>query len=156
MKKIIRLTESDLIRIVNRVINEESEESKEFVVTNNTSVDELESYLNEKIEDNYSYGSENTLINIVNYLVRSSLLSSGKSEEESESMADDFTETRMSSYSTDIADENDMYGRRTEGENEFDGKIIFKFDCGGDGYGFSGYFKDLTGLLEGIIELLNQ
>ena len=156
MKKIIRLTESDLTRIVKWVINEESEESKEFVVTNNTSVDELESYLNQKTEDYYSYGSENTLIEIVNNLVRNSLLSSGKSEEESESMADDFTERRMDSYSTDIEDKYDSYGRRTEGKNKFNGETIFIFDCGGDGYGFSGFFKNLTGLLEGIKKLLNN
>jgi hypothetical protein len=28
--------------------------------------------------------------------------------------------------------------------------------CGGDGYGFSGSFNNLTGLLDGIKELLNQ
>ena len=31
-----------------------------------------------------------------------------------------------------------------------------EFSCGGDGYGFSGTFYDLTGLLDGIKELLNQ
>jgi hypothetical protein len=156
MKRIVRLTESDLTRIVRRIISESDEESQEFVVTDDTSVDELESYLDEKIEDNYSYGSESTLPNIVNNLVYNSLLSSGKSEENATSIADDFTESRMDSDTTSIPDEFDMYERRTEGENSFDYEVIFEFSCGGDGYGFSGSFNNLTGLLDGIKELLNQ
>jgi hypothetical protein len=151
-----KLTESDLTRIVRRVIRESDEESQEFVVTDDTSVDELESYLDGKIEDNYSYGSESTLPNIVNNLVYNSLLSSGKSEENATSIADDFTESRMDSDTTSIPDEFDMYERRTEGENSFDYEVIFEFSCGGDGYGFSGSFNNLTGLLDGIKELLNQ
>lgn len=134
----------------------ESEDSEEFVVTDNTTVDELESYLDEKIEDRYSYGSESTLPDIVNYLVYNSLLASGKSEEEAESMADDFTQSRMDGDTTSIPDEFDMYERRTEGKNRFDYEVIFEFSCGGDGYGYSGSFSNLTGLLEGIKELLNQ
>ena len=134
----------------------ESEEDKEFVVTDDTSVDELESYLEEKIEGRYSYGSESTLGDIVNYLVYNSLIEAGKSEEETESMADDFVRLYMDSDTTSIPDEFDMYERRTEGKNSFDSKVIFEFSCGGDGYGFSGTFYDLTGLLDGIKELLNQ
>ena len=134
----------------------ESEEDKEFVVTNDTTVDELESHLDEKIEGRYSYGSESTLEDIVNYLVYNSLIESGKSEEEAESMADDFVRTYMDSDTKSIPDEFDMYERRTEGKNSFDSKVIFEFSCGGDGYGFSGSFYDLTGLLDGIKELLNQ
>jgi hypothetical protein len=134
----------------------ESEESEEFVVTNDTSVDELESYLNEKIEGRYSYGSESTLEDIVNYLVYNSLLASGKSEEDATSMSDDFVRTYMDSDATSIPDEFDMYERKTEGKNSFDSKVIFEFSCGGDGYGFSGFFYDLTGLLNGIKDLLNQ
>ena len=43
-----------------------------------------------------------------------------------------------------------------EGENSFDYEVIFEFSCGGDGYGFSGSFNNLTGLLDGIKELLKQ
>lgn len=134
----------------------ESEDSEEFVVTDNTTVDELESYLNEKIEGRYSHGSESTLPDIVNYLVYNSLLASGKSEEEAESISDDFTQSRMDGDTTSIPDEFDMYERRTEGKNRFDYEVIFEFSCGGDGYGYSGSFSNLTGLLEGIKELLNQ
>ena len=112
--------------------------------------------MDEKIEGNYSYGSESTLPGIINDLVYNSLLASGKSEEDATSIADDFTENRMDSDTTSIPDEFDMYERRTEGENSFDYKVIFEFSCGGDGYGFSGSFNDLTGLLDGIKELLNQ
>ena len=88
----------------------ESEEDKEFVVTDNTTVDELESHLDEKIEGRYSYGSESTLEDIVNYLVYNSLIDTGKSEEEAESMADDFVGTPYSTFTTFIHQERHRNG----------------------------------------------
>lgn len=132
----------------------ESNEEIEFVVTDETTVDQFEDYLNEKIEARYSYGSESTLEDIINTIVYNSLLSAGKSEQEAESVADDFVKMNMDNSYESIPDEFDMYERRTEGVNKYKSRVIFEFSCGGDGYGFCGSFNDLTELLNDIKELL--
>lgn len=132
----------------------ESNEEAEFVVTQETTLEQFEDYLNLKIEDRYSYGSENTLEDIINTIVYNSLLAVGKSEQEAESISDDFVKMNMDNNYESIPDEFDMYERRTEGVNKYNSKVIFEFSCGGDGYGFSGSFNDLTELLNDIKELL--
>jgi len=62
----------------------------------------------------------------------------------------------MGGESTTIPDEFDMYEKKYEGENTFDNEVIFEYTSGGDGYGFSGSFDDLTNLLDAIKELLNK
>ena len=44
----------------------ESNEDEEFVVTDETTLEQFEDHLNEKVEARYSYGSESTLENIIN------------------------------------------------------------------------------------------
>ena len=68
----------------------ESDESDNFVVTNDTTLDELETYLDKKIEDHYYYGHADTLGYIIGDLVQNSFMASGKSEQESESMTKNF------------------------------------------------------------------
>lgn len=132
----------------------ESNEEVEFVVTDETTLEQFEDHLNEKIDGRYSYGSESTLEDIVNTIVYNSLIAAGKSEQEAESIADDFVKINMDNSYESIPDEFDMYERRTEGVNKYNSKVIFEFSCGGDGYGFSGSFNDLTELLNDIKELL--
>ena len=133
----------------------ESEENK-FVVTQETTVEELESYLDEQIESRYSYGSGDTLEGIINSLVYQTLVACGKSEEEAENISDEFVRNNMEYDTTSIPDEFDMYERRTEGENKYKYKVIFEFSCGGDGYAYIGSFNDLTELLDDIKSIINE
>lgn len=134
----------------------ESNESEDFVVNQETTLEQFEDYLNEKIDGRYSYGSESTLEDIINTLVYNSLIAAGKSEEDSESIADDFVKMNMDNTYESIPDEFDMYERRTEGKNKYKSKVIFEFSCGGDGYGYSGSLDDVSELLNDIKDLLKQ
>ena len=132
----------------------ESKGYEDFVVANDTTVEGLEAYLEEKTEAQYDYGSARTLEYIIEDLVQNSLMASGKSEQESESMAKDFVKKNMTNNTTYIPDQYDYYERREGGENSYKQKVIFEFTCGGDGYGYSGSFNDLTELLADIKSLV--
>jgi len=110
--------------------------------------------LEEKTDNQYDYGSAGTLEYIIEDLVQNSLMASGKPEQESESMAKDFVKKNMTNNTTSIPDQYDYYERREGGENNYKQKVIFEFTCGGDGYGYSGSFNDLTELLADIKSLV--
>ena len=132
----------------------ESDESDNFVITNNTTLDELETYLDKKIEDHYYYGHADTLGYIIRDLIQNSFMASGKSEQESESMAKNFIADTVNSDFWSIPDQYDPYERRVKGNTKYRGVIIFEFSSGGDGYDYSGSFNDLTGLLDDIKKLI--
>lgn len=132
----------------------ESEDSQDFVVTNETTVEGLEAYLEEKTDNRYDYGSAMTFEYIIEELVQNTLMALGKPEQESEAIATNFVASNMTNDTRNIPDQYDYYERREEGENNYKQKVIFEYTCGGDGYGYSGSFNDLTELLADIKSLV--
>ena len=132
----------------------ESEGSQNFVITNETTIEELDEYLYERIENNYGYGHSRSFEYFIQGLLKNSLVASGKSEEESKSMAEDFIERYMDNDMRSIPDQYDYYERREAGDTKYMGEIIFEYTTGGDGYGFSGSIKDLDKLLDDLKKLI--
>lgn len=127
---------------------------EEFIITIETSTDELDSYLTEYVDGLHDYGSGYMIVDKVNFIVYNSLIAKGKSEAEAEKIADDFTKRMMDDYQSTTYNE---YGEgKTSGSVKYNSRDIFEFECHDDGYGFSGSFSDLTQLLEGIKELLEE
>ena len=132
----------------------ESEGSQNFVITNETTIEELDEYLYERIENSYGYGHSRSFEYYIEGLLKNSLVASGKSEEESKSMAEDFIERYMDNDMRSIPDQYDYYERTEEGDTKYMGEIIFEYTAGGDGYGFSGSIKDLDKLLDDLKKLI--
>ena len=127
---------------------------EEFTVANETSTDELDTYLSEYVDGLHDYGAGYMIVDRVNYIVYNSLMAKGKSESEAEKIADDFTKRMMDEDSSTTHNE---YGEgTTSGSVKYFGRVIFEFECHDDGYGFSGSFNDLSELLNGIKELLEE
>ena len=127
---------------------------EEFTVANETSTDELDTYLSEYVDGLHDYGAGYMIVDRVNYIVYNSLMAKGKSESEAEKIADDFTKRMMDEDSSTTHNE---YGEgTTSGSVKYNGRVIFEFECHDDGYGFSGSFNDLSELLNGIKELLEE
>ena len=127
---------------------------EEFTVTNETTVDELDTYLSEYVDGLHDYGAGYMIVDKVNFIVYNSLMGKGKSESEAEKIADDFTKRMMDEDSSTTHNE---YGEgTTSGSVKYNSRDIFEFDCHDDGYGFSGNFNDLSALLTGIKELLEE
>jgi len=127
---------------------------EEFTVTNETTVDELDTYLSEYVDGLHDYGAGYMIVDKVNFIVYNSLMAKGKSESEAEKIADDFTKRMMDEDSSTTHNE---YGEgTTSGSVKYNSRDIFEFDCHDDGYGFSGNFNDLSALLTGIKELLEE
>jgi len=136
-------------------VSEVSEDdSEKFIVTNETTVDDLDTYLSEYVDGLYSYGAGYMIIDKVNFIVYNSLMAKGKSESEAEEIADDFTKRTMDDDSSTTHNE---YGEgTTSGSVKYSSRNIFEFECHDDGYGFGGSFEDLSTLLTGIKELLEE
>lgn len=132
----------------------ESEGSQNFVITNETTIEELRDYLYEKIEDSYGYGNSRTFEYFIQEVLENSLVASGKSEEESKSMAEHFIEYYMDNDMRSIPDQYDYYERREKGDTKYMGEVIFEYSAGGDGYGFSGSIKDLDKLFDDLKKLI--
>lgn len=131
----------------------ESEGSQNFVITNETTVQELEDYLYEKIQNRYNYGEDRTFNFIIEELVENILEASGKSEQEAGSVATKFVEDNMTNNQANIPNEYSDYGFDVEGENLYKGKTIFEFTAGGDGYGYGGTLSNLNELLNDLKKL---
>ena len=130
------------------------DDSEKFIVTNETTVDDLDTYLSEYVDGLYSYGAGYMIIDKVNFIVYNSLMAKGKSESEAEEIADDFTKRTMDDDSSTTHNE---YGEgTTSGSVKYSSRNIFEFECHDDGYGFGGSFEDLSTLLTGIKELLEE
>lgn len=127
---------------------------EEFIVTSGTSTDELENNLSEYVDGLHDYGSGYMIVDRVNFIVYNSLIAKGKSEDEAEKIADDFTKRMMDEYSSTTHNE---YGEgSTSGSVKYNSKDIFEFECHDDGYGFHGDFNDLSELINDIKELLEE
>ena len=127
---------------------------EEFVVTDETIVDELDNYLSEYVEILHDYGSGYMIVDRINFIVYNSLLFKGKSEDEAEKIADDFTKRMMDQDSS--TDYNEYGEGKTSGSVKYNSRDIFEFESHDDGYGFGGRFNDLSELLNGIKELLED
>lgn len=135
-------------------IIEVSNEINEFIVTNDTTVGQLDDYLSSYVEELHDYGAGYMIVDRVNFIVYNSLMAKGKSESEAEKIANDFTERMMHEDSSTNYNE---YGEgKTSGSVKYRSRNIFEFECHDDGYGFGGSFDDLSELLEGIKELLEE
>jgi hypothetical protein len=129
----------------------ESDESNNFVVTNATTIEEFTAYLDKKIEASYGFGDEATLGFIIEYLIKNSLVSTGKPENEAESIAKDFCKNLKSSSSY----EDDGYGESLErGYVYYKNNNVFDFASYGGGYSFSGDFDELDELFDDIKNLV--
>jgi len=130
------------------------DDSEKFIVTNETTVDELDTYLSEYVDDLYSYGAGYMIIDKVNFIIYNSLIAKGKSEAEAEKIADDFTKRTMDDDSSTTY--NEYEEGTTSGSVKYNSRDIFEFECHDDGYGFGGSFGDLSTLLTDIKELLEE
>jgi len=127
---------------------------EEFTVTNETTVDELDTYLTEFVDGLYDYGTGQRIIDQINFITYNSLIAIGKSEAEAEDIADDFTKRMMDVDQSTTHNEYDE--GKISGTVKYNSKDIFEFDCHDDYYAFSGSFNDLSELLNGIKELLKK
>ena len=131
----------------------ESDESDNFVVTNDTTLEEFTAYLDKQIESKYVFGDEATLGFIIEYLIKTSLVSTGKAETEAESIAKDFCKN----FETSSSYRDDGYGETLEnGDVSYKNEIIFDYASYGGGYSFSGDFYELDELLADIKSLVVQ
>jgi len=130
------------------------DDSEKLIVTNETTVDELDTYLSEYVDGLYSYGAGYMIIDKVNFIIYNSLIAKGKSEAEAEKIADDFTKRTMDDDSSTTY--NEYEEGTTSGSVKYNSRDIFEFECHDDGYGFGGSFEDLSTLLTGIKELLEE
>jgi hypothetical protein len=129
----------------------ESDESNNFVITNATTLEEFKDYLDKEIEARYGYGHSETLAYIIGDLITNSLVSSGKPENEAESIAKDFCKNLKSSSSY----EDDGYGESLErGYVYYNNNNVFDFASYGGGYSFSGDFYELDELFNDIKSLV--
>jgi hypothetical protein len=129
----------------------ESDESNDFVITNATPLEEFKDYLDKEIEARYGYGHSETLAYIIGDLITNSLVSSGKPENEAESIAKDFCKNLKSSSSY----EDDGYGESLErGYVYYNNNNVFDFASYGGGYSFGGDFYDLDELFNDIKSLV--
>lgn len=137
-----------------RPLLSESEDSNDFALTSETTTDELITYLDEKVERRSGYGMAHTFPYIIQELVQNILVTSGKSEQESESMAEKFVKDNMTNSDISVSDPYSEYGYTLEGESTYKGKTIFEFSAGGDGYGYGGSLFDLNELLNDLKNLI--
>jgi hypothetical protein len=135
-------------------VSEAVSEDENFIVTNETTVDDLDTYLSEYVDGLHDYGAGYMIVDRINFIVYNSLMAKGKSESEAEEIADDFTKRTMDDDSSTTHNE---YGEgTTSGSVKYSSRNIFEFECHDDGYGFGGSFEDLSTLLTGIKELLEE
>lgn len=125
----------------------------DFIIDADTTQEEFEAALEEKLDARYDYGSYDTFSDVVSTMVVNSLMALGKTEDEACEIAGemdgffDYNQTRVDNPYAD-------FGNDVEGNNTYKGRAVCEFEAGGDGYGYSAKLKDVTELFEDILELL--
>jgi len=139
--------------VMNIITEQESteDEGNNFVITNATTIEDFTAYLDKEIEARYGFGDEATLGVIIEYLIKKSLVSTGKAETEAESIAKDFCKN----FETSSSYRDDGYGETLEsGDVSYKNEVIFDYQSYGGGYSFGGDFYELDELLADIKSLV--
>lgn len=130
-------------------VNEEGD----FIIDADTTKEEFEAALEEKLDARHDYGSYDTFSDVVSTIVVNSLMALGKTEDEAyeiSSELDGFFDYNQKRVENPYAD----YGHNVEGTNTYKGIAVCEFEAGGDGYGYSASLNDITNLFDDILELL--
>ena len=130
----------------------ESNGDEEFLITQETTPDELNNNLSEYVDTISDYGMGYMIVDKINSIIYKSLLAIGKNESEAEKIADDFTKKTMKEdHRTDY---NEYDEGKISGIVKYNNGVIFEYKSHDDGYAFGGEFSNLSELLKGIRELL--
>lgn len=125
----------------------------DFIIDAETTQQEFETALEDKLDARYDYGSSDTFSDIVSTIVNNSLIAIGKTEDEAYEIGgelDGFFDYNQNRVEIPYAD----YEHNIEGTNTYKGRVVCEYEAGGDGYGFSATIKDITELFEDILEML--
>ena len=125
----------------------------DFIIDAETTQQEFDSALEDKLDARHDYGNSETFSDIVSTIVNNSLIAIGKTDDEAYDICSElegFFDYNQKNIENEYAD----YGHNVEGTNTYKGRVVCEYEAGGDGYGFSATIKDITELFEDILELL--
>lgn len=123
------------------------DDNEGFYIASDTTADELYEELDKRVEASDAYGCDSTFTGFVETIMTRSLMKAHNlDEKEAEKEASSYCRA-IYTDTTSVDDEFDDYGRRNEGTAKLDGKLIFKWSSGGDGYGYSGFVSNEEFLL---------